>query len=90
MSGAVLTKVIAGHFDRLNRDSAYLDQLAAAHPNVYAQLVSKCIPAAVAIDVGIHAINLGDAMAAAAQRVIDAAAPVVEGEVILEHDPVSD
>ena len=65
-------------FSTVNRDGQYLVNLSKEHPQVFCALVSKCIPAAVAVDVKIHAIDLGNAMLEASQRLKDFNAKTIE------------
>ena len=53
-------------FGRANKGGRYLAWLAAEHPAVFISLVSRCIPQAVAVDINIHALDLGQEMHKAA------------------------
>ncbi len=70
ISGAQLTKLISSHFHALNHDGEYLDTLASLHPGIYASLVAKVLPQAIAIDITAQVIDLGAAMRESDARLI--------------------
>jgi hypothetical protein len=78
-----------------NKDNKYLLGLADEHPAVFCNLVAKCIPQAVALDVTHHALDLGLAMRQAQDRlnpINPAPAKVIDHEpapVTVEPERVS-
>jgi hypothetical protein len=58
---------IEAAFGRANRGGRYLEWLAAEHPAVFVNLVCRCLPQSIQVDVHNHAVNLGLEMRLAAE-----------------------
>lgn len=63
---AAIKDAVELSFSKKNKGGKYLDKLADDFPAVYCGLIAKCMPQAIAVDVQIHAINLGLEMKRAA------------------------
>ena len=65
---AAIRDAISRAFERANDGGLYLDKLAQENPALFIQLVARILPAAVAIDLNISAVDLGQAMQQARAR----------------------
>jgi len=55
-------------FNSVNHDGEYLIHVARSDPKTFLAIVARCIPAAVAVNVSTHAINLGREMLLAQEK----------------------
>jgi hypothetical protein len=58
-------------FNTLNKDGKYLERLAEDHPNLFAQLVAKMVPAQADITTRTTNLDIGQAMREAETRVTE-------------------
>jgi|TARA_R110000824_G_scaffold179215_1_gene359388 hypothetical protein len=73
-----INEAVENCFRKVNKGGAYLEHLAGMeNPALFVTLLAKCIPQAIAVDVQVHALDLGLAMREAQERL-----NVIHGETV--------
>ena len=83
-----INEAVENCFRKVNKGGAYLEHLAGMeNPALFVTLLAKCIPQAIAVDVQVHALDLGLAMREAQERLNVTLDHVTEpsGELLLEQ-----